>query len=94
MSTLIATVYAASFAGKPTACKPHTPYHPSAYTCAHRTIPCGTVLKLEYNGYQASCVINDRTASKYSGRLDLSQATWDKLTGGKEPGKIIVRVVK
>jgi rare lipoprotein A len=63
-------------------------------TCAHRTLPMGTVVKVTrtQNGASASCKVNDRGPTVDSGRLiDLSLDTFQKLAS-KEAGLIDVRI--
>lgn len=51
-------------------------------TCAHRTLPMGTIIKVTrvYTGAVASCKVNDRGPTLETGRLiDLSLDTFEKL---------------
>ena len=63
-------------------------------TCAHRTLPMGTLVKVTriHNGAVASCKVNDRGPTLETGRLiDLSLDTFEKLaTSGA--GLIDVRI--
>jgi len=66
---------------------------PSA-TCAHRTLPMGTVIKVTrlHNGATASCKVDDRGPTLETGRLiDLSLDTFEKLAA-REAGLIDVRI--
>ena len=63
-------------------------------TCAHRTLPMGTVIKVTrfQNGASASCKVNDRGPTVATGRLiDLSLDTFEKLAA-REAGLIDVRI--
>jgi rare lipoprotein A len=49
-------------------------YNKMGLTCAHRTLPFNTIVKVEYNGKVVSCRINDRGPALWTHRdLDLSQ---------------------
>jgi rare lipoprotein A len=66
---------------------------PSA-TCAHRTLPMGTLIKVTrlHNGATASCKVDDRGPTLETGRLiDLSLDTFEKLAA-REAGLIDVRI--
>jgi rare lipoprotein A (peptidoglycan hydrolase) len=63
-------------------------------TCAHRTLPMGTVIKVTriHNGATASCKVDDRGPTVETGRLiDLSLDTFEKLAA-REAGLIDVRI--
>ena len=63
-------------------------------TCAHRTLPMGTVIKVTrlHNGATASCTVDDRGPTLETGRLiDLSLDTFEKLAA-REAGLIDVRI--
>jgi rare lipoprotein A len=63
-------------------------------TCAHRTLPMGTMVKVTriHNGAVASCKVNDRGPTLETGRLiDLSLDTFEKLAAS-EAGLIDVRI--
>jgi len=63
-------------------------------TCAHRTLPMGTMVKVTrvFNGASASCRVNDRGPTVGTGRLiDLSLDTFEKLAS-KEAGLIDVKI--
>jgi rare lipoprotein A (peptidoglycan hydrolase) len=65
-----------------------------AATCAHRTLPMGTVIKVTRiaNGATASCKVDDRGPTLETGRLiDLSLDTFEKLAA-REAGLIDVRI--
>ncbi len=67
-----ASWYGPGFVGRPTASG--APYDPERATCAHKTLPLGTVLYVSANGFAVSCLVNDR--GPYIGQrvLDLSRA--------------------
>jgi rare lipoprotein A len=63
-------------------------------TCAHRTLPLGTMIKVTRNetGATASCKVADRGPTVATGRLiDLSQDTFEKLAS-TDAGLIDVRI--
>ena len=63
-------------------------------TCAHRTLPMGTIVKVTriHNGAVATCKVDDRGPTVETGRLiDLSDDTFEKLAA-KEAGLIDVRI--
>ena len=63
-------------------------------TCAHRTLPMGTVIKVTriQTGASASCKVDDRGPTVATGRLiDLSLDTFEKLAPS-EAGLIDVRI--
>jgi rare lipoprotein A len=65
-----------------------------AATCAHRTLPMGTMIKVTriQNGASASCKVDDRGPTVATGRLiDLSLDTFEKLAA-REAGLIDVRI--
>ena len=65
-----------------------------AATCAHRTLPMGTMIKVTriHNGASASCKVDDRGPTLETGRLiDLSLDTFEKLAA-REAGLIDVRI--
>jgi rare lipoprotein A (peptidoglycan hydrolase) len=68
----VASWYGPGFVGKPTASG--APYDPERLTCAHKTLPLGTVVRVSREGRAISCLVNDR--GPYVGRriIDLSRA--------------------
>lgn len=65
-----------------------------AATCAHRTLPMGTMVKVvrNENGASATCKVDDRGPTVETGRLiDLSLDTFEKLAAS-EAGLIDVRI--
>lgn len=79
-----ASFYADSFAGRKTANGER--YDPNAYTCAHRTLPFGSVLRVthERTGQWVLVRVNDR--GPYAGKrvLDLSKQAARRLSMTKE----------
>jgi rare lipoprotein A len=67
------------------------PFNMHAYTCAHRTYPFGTKLKITNpaNGKTVYCVVNDRGPSSRDREIDLSYAAAKKIgLTGKGPAKV------
>ena len=65
-----------------------------AATCAHRTLPMGTLVKVTrtHNGASATCKVDDRGPTLETGRLiDLSLDTFEKLASS-EAGLIDVMI--
>ena len=65
-----------------------------AGTCAHRTLPMGTLIKVTrlHNGATATCKVDDRGPTVETGRLiDLSLDTFEKLAD-REAGLIDVKI--
>jgi rare lipoprotein A len=63
-------------------------------TCAHRTLPMGTMIKVTrlHNGAVTACKVNDRGPTLETGRLiDLSLDTFEKLAA-REAGLIDVKI--
>lgn len=74
-----ASFYGKEFAGNPTSSG--ETYDPDSPTCAHRTLPFGTRLKVTYLKKQTSTLVrvNDRGPHKDGRILDLSRAAADDL---------------
>ncbi|MDQ3503899.1 MAG: septal ring lytic transglycosylase RlpA family protein, partial [Actinomycetota bacterium] len=70
--TGLASWYGPGFVGSPTASG--TPYDPERLTCAHKTLPLRTVLRVSANGRSVSCLVNDRGPYVGPRILDLSRA--------------------
>lgn len=68
----LASWYGPGFVGSPTASG--TPYDPERLTCAHKTLPLRTVLRVSANGRSVSCLVNDRGPYVGPRILDLSRA--------------------
>ena len=67
-----ASWYGPGFVGKPTASG--APYDPERLTCAHKTLPLGTVIRVSANGRTVSCLVNDRGPYVGDRILDMSRA--------------------
>lgn len=87
--TMVASYYAASLAGNPTASG--ETYRPGRYTAAHRRLPLGTELEISYGGQSVRVVVNDRGPYVPGHDLDLSFAAAKDL-GLVGPGVAPVRV--
>lgn len=68
----VASWYGPGFVGNPTASG--APYDPERRTCAHRTLPLGTVLRVSREGRAISCLVNDRGPYVGDRIVDLSRA--------------------
>lgn len=67
-----ASWYGPGFVGNPTASG--TPYDPERQTCAHKSLPLGTVLHVTSRGRATNCLVNDRGPYAGGRVLDLSRA--------------------
>jgi rare lipoprotein A (peptidoglycan hydrolase) len=70
--TMVASYYGYELAGSPTASG--EPFDPTAYTAAHKTMPLGTQLQVDYGGNSVTVTVNDRGPYVADRDLDLSQA--------------------
>ena len=68
---VLASWYGPGFEGLPTASGEL--YDPYGYTAAHKTLPLGTQLTVNYNGASVPVVVNDRGPYVGARELDLSQ---------------------
>ena len=68
----LASWYGPGFVGSPTASG--SPYDPERLTCAHKTLPLGTVVRVSANGRAVSCLVNDRGPYVGPRILDMSRA--------------------
>jgi rare lipoprotein A (peptidoglycan hydrolase) len=68
----IASWYGPGFVGSPTASG--SPYDPERLTCAHKTLPLGTVVRVSARGLSVSCLVNDRGPFVAGRIVDLSRA--------------------
>lgn len=50
-------------------------FNPDGLTCAHRSLPFGTQLRVSYNGRSTVCRVNDRGPFIRGRVLDLSRGT-------------------
>jgi rare lipoprotein A len=69
--TVLASWYGSELAGSPTASG--EPYDPYGYTAAHKTLPLGTELVVNYGGSAVQVTVNDRGPYIPGRELDLSQ---------------------
>ena len=76
--TVIASWYGPGFYGNRTACGQL--YTPEIVGVAHRTLPCGTMLELEFRGRVVRVPVIDRGPFIAGRTLDLSNATRAALT--------------
>lgn len=67
----LASWYGPGFEGNPTASG--EPYDPYGYTAAHKTLPLGTELTVNYGGSSIQVTVNDRGPYVGDRTLDLSQ---------------------
>ena len=72
-STVIASWYGPGFYGNRTACGQL--YTPEIVGVAHKTLPCGTMLELEFRGRVVTVPVIDRGPFIAGRTLDLSNAT-------------------
>lgn len=68
----LASWYGPGFVGSLTASG--SPYDPERMTCAHKTLPLGTVVRVSANGRAVSCLVNDRGPYVGPRILDMSRA--------------------
>ena len=74
---MVASWYGPGFHGNATASGVR--FDMNAYTCAHKTLPFGTILVVEANGHRIPCVVNDRGPFVTGRDIDLSYATANAL---------------
>jgi len=53
------------------------PFNPNKLTCAHRTLPMGSVLRVWYRGKFVKVTVTDRMPGK--GKIDLSRSAFEVL---------------
>jgi rare lipoprotein A (peptidoglycan hydrolase) len=68
----VASWYGPGFVGNPTASG--APYDPERLTCAHKTLPLGTVVRVTRGPLALSCLVNDRGPYVDGRIVDLSRA--------------------
>jgi rare lipoprotein A len=68
----LASWYGPGFRGLPTASG--EPFDPQGYTAAHKTLPFGTDLVVNYRGRSVAVTVNDRGPYVGARELDLSRA--------------------
>lgn len=83
----VASWYGKRFEGRRTACGER--YDPAELTAAHRTLPCGTRLRVSHDGRSVEVTITDRGPFIKGRLLDLSRAAFAELA---PPGEGLVRV--
>lgn len=91
----VASWYGKRFHGRKTASGEHFNQH--ALTCAHRTLPFGTKLKVTNleNGHEVVVTVNDRGPFIYSRILDLSYAAAKLLNFvGQGRARVFVETVR
>ncbi|HWH30775.1 MAG TPA: septal ring lytic transglycosylase RlpA family protein [Mycobacteriales bacterium] len=67
-----ASWYGPGFVGNPTASG--APYDPERLTCAHKTLPLGTLVRVSRAGLAMTCLVNDRGPYVDDRIIDLSRA--------------------
>ncbi|HSL01694.1 MAG TPA: septal ring lytic transglycosylase RlpA family protein [Rubrobacteraceae bacterium] len=72
-----ASYYGAELTGSPTASG--EPFDPYGYTAAHKTLPLGTQLMVNYAGRSVQVTVNDRGPYSAGRELDLSQGAAEYL---------------
>lgn len=70
--TMVASYYGYELAGLPTASGEL--FDPEGYTAAHKTLPLGTQLEVNYGGSSVTVTVNDRGPYIAGRDLDLSEA--------------------
>lgn len=88
--TAVASWYGPNFHGRLTACG--ETYDMTELTCAHKTLPMGTVLAVEYGKRRVIVTVNDRGPYVDGRDIDLSLGAFKHLTGAWK-GVIDVRYV-
>lgn len=73
----VASWYGEWFRGRTTACG--EPYDPDAMTAAHKTLPCGTRLRVEHGDRSVIVTVTDRGPYVRGRFLDLSRGAFDRL---------------
>lgn len=67
-------------------------FDPDGLTCAHKTLPFNTYLKVTYKGRSATCRVNDRGPFIKGRHLDLSRGMKDALRfDGVQTVQVLVR---
>jgi len=74
---MVASWYGPGFHGRLTASG--TTYDQAAMTCAHKTLPFGTVLVVEYKGKRVTVVVTDRGPFIRGRDIDLSKGVADAI---------------
>ena len=88
---MMASYYGYELAGSPTASG--EPFNPEGYTAAHKTMPLGTQLEVNYGGSSVNVVVNDRGPYVAGRDLDLSQGAAEAIgltAAGSAPVEVSV----
>ncbi|HUR51057.1 MAG TPA: septal ring lytic transglycosylase RlpA family protein [Mycobacteriales bacterium] len=85
-----ASWYGPGFVGNPTASG--SPYDPERLTCAHKTLPLGTVVRVSRAGLAVSCLVNDRGPYVDGRVLDMSRAG-SRALGYSGVAQVVVEVL-
>ena len=86
----LASWYGPGFVGSPTASG--SPYDPERLTCAHKSLPLGTVIRVSANGRAVSCLVNDRGPYIEPRILDMSRAG-SRLLGFDGLANVVIEVL-
>ena len=86
----LASWYGPGFVGSPTASG--SPYDPELLTCAHKSLPLGTVIRVSANGRAVSCLVNDRGPYIEPRILDMSRAG-SRLLGFDGLANVVIEVL-
>lgn len=87
-----ASYYAEKFQGLKTASG--KPFDMNKYTCAHKTLPFGTKLKVtnQQNGKSVIVEVTDRGPFVKSREIDLTKKAFMDITSNKGGGSVIVKI--
>ena len=85
----VASWYGKDFNGRTTACGEI--YNMNEMSCAHRTLPMGTILMVYYKGRSIEVIVNDRGPYVEGRDLDLSRGAFKLLVGDGGQGLADVR---
>ncbi|HUR14368.1 MAG TPA: septal ring lytic transglycosylase RlpA family protein [Mycobacteriales bacterium] len=85
-----ASWYGPGFVGNPTASG--SPYDPERLTCAHKTLPLGTVVRVSRAGLAVSCLVNDRGPYIDGRIIDMSRAG-SRALGYSGVAQVVVEVL-
>lgn len=80
----IASYYGADFHGRLTACGETYDMH--EMSCAHRTLPMGSILRVHYKGRSVEVIVNDRGPYVEGRIIDLSAGSFKCLVGDMDRG--------
>jgi len=85
----VASVYSKSYSGRTA---DGEIYNPAKFTCAHRTLPFGTRLRVTHRGRSVMVVVNDRGPFVGGRVLDLSRAAAKALRIGDGVARVTAQV--